>query len=993
LIQDLDDYILTRQDEDMMSTAFYQPHLVRVGDMTYNKCHCPSIQRFGPSLVEADKEHSFIVSLFEWFQKYEISEDDLTRAFVIANEAKSDSNSLNSTSVKSLQSHFKTLPRHLSGVRGLLEWLLFSRPRAVIPLLNALERIADDTHKTPLKFERGSWRSEEVSWRTAPLFECLAKQLPSALERSTEPISKEEWRRIFALYKYIDEPGGLESRLKANDHFERSKGDLSSDFAWMSFDDAVRMRLKLYPREPIPIQVLMGAFEAGVCSEVDLYDQLIFHVAAATSGEQKTGPVTQSAILKFVDHVIAIESGRGDAPAPTTPVVKQVYGLVSLNSIKLLLSKSTDLSRATAFRESGKEQCFAVLLRNATPPTSDNRADYVKELRALKLKPKLLLQLGMLAPQLGNVIEEILQMDGLEDAIWWMHAHTKDNEWDTSKLLRSFWNGNISERTALTPGDLEIGSCDSVWYHTVREKISDSQWKDLDKYAKFASTGTGHARAQLFAKALSGLVSLEELLVRVADKRNLNSLRAIGLVPLGADREADLRQRYMVLQDFLVSSRQFGSARQESEKLATEVALTNLAITAGYRDRLRLIWAMEANEVRDIQLGGAKVVVDSVELSLQFDSLGQPEIVTFKAGKLLADIPAAIKKIEPVKALVARRSALKKQLVRMRSSLEEAMQRSDCFTPKELLVLQEHPGLSPLLQNLVFVSDTGKVGFPSEIMSQIAPSEALRVAHPYDLLQSGRWKEIQEQVFNQERVQPFKQVFRELYILTEEEKSKDSVTRFGGHQLRPAQALAILAKRGWVVRHEEGLTKTFHALSITAVITADEVLYSPADIEGVTLEAVEFRDSRTYQLIKLVDVPSILFSEVMRDVDLVVSVAHSTGIDPEATESTVEMRKSVVEQTCKLLSLSNVTFIPRHVKIKGSLAEYTVNLSSGTVHQSAKGELVIIAVRQPQRGRLFLPFVDDDPRTAEIVSKVILLARDSGIKDPTILSQIVGAEV
>jgi hypothetical protein len=51
---------------------------------------------------------------------------------------------------------------------------------------------------------------------------------------------------------------------------------------------------------------------------------------------------------------------------------------------------------------------------------------------------------------------------------------------------------------------------------------------------------------------------------------------------------------------------------------------------------------------------------------------------------------------------------------------------------------------------------------------------------------------------------------------------------------------------------------------------------------------------------------------------------------------------------------------------------------------------VIVAVRQPQRGRIFLPFVDDDPRTAEIVSKTILLARDEQIKDPTILSQIVG---
>ena len=37
----------------------------------------------------------------------------------------------------------------------------------------------------------------------------------------------------------------------------------------------------------------------------------------------------------------------------------------------------------------------------------------------------------------------------------------------------------------------------------------------------------------------------------------------------------------------------------------------------------------------------------------------------------------------------------------------------------------------------------------------------------------------------------------------------------------------------------------------------------------------------------------------------------------------------------------------------------------------------------------FLPFADDDPKTAEVVSKTILLAKDDEIRDPTILDQIV----
>ena len=48
----------------------------------------------------------------------------------------------------------------------------------------------------------------------------------------------------------------------------------------------------------------------------------------------------------------------------------------------------------------------------------------------------------------------------------------------------------------------------------------------------------------------------------------------------------------------------------------------------------------------------------------------------------------------------------------------------------------------------------------------------------------------------------------------------------------------------------------------------------------------------------------------------------------------------------------------------------------------------IIPVYSQSRGRVFLPFADDDPKTAEIMSKIILLAEETRIKDPEILSRI-----
>jgi hypothetical protein len=57
-------------------------------------------------------------------------------------------------------------------------------------------------------------------------------------------------------------------------------------------------------------------------------------------------------------------------------------------------------------------------------------------------------------------------------------------------------------------------------------------------------------------------------------------------------------------------------------------------------------------------------------------------------------------------------------------------------------------------------------------------------------------------------------------------------------------------------------------------------------------------------------------------------------------------------------------------------------------HRLPGGSLCIVPVHAQHRGRIFLPFADDDPKTAEIVSKVLLLARDGEIKDPLILEQM-----
>ena len=407
---------------------------------------------------------------------------------------------------------------------------------------------------------------------------------------------------------------------------------------------------------------------------------------------------------------------------------------------------------------------------------------------------------------------------------------------------------------------------------------------------------------------------------------------------------------------------------------------------------------MEAKAVEDLADGPIEVVVDGVKVCLGIDPWGEVELSVTKDGKTLSDIPAKLKKSRKIAALRQRKVELKRQASRIRPSLEQFMVRGDEFTGTELCELTEHPLLSPMLTNLVLIGD-GIMGYPvhggkalenhRNEVEAIKATEKLRVAHPHDLLPAAQWYGWQKECFARERIQPFKQVFRELYPLTATEKQEGKQTRrYAGHQVQPRQALALLGQRGWVHHPEEGVRKVFHEAGLVAWLEFQEGFVTPAEIEGLTLENVFFTKRGDGERLKLDQLPPRLFSETMRDLDLVVSVAHRGGVDPEASASTVEMRSTLLLETMRLLKLTNVQVKDRYALIKGELGEYSVHLGSAVTRKMPGEALFLVPVHSQHRGQLFLPFADDDPKTAEVMSKVLLLARDKEIKDPNILDQI-----
>jgi hypothetical protein len=153
------------------------------------------------------------------------------------------------------------------------------------------------------------------------------------------------------------------------------------------------------------------------------------------------------------------------------------------------------------------------------------------------------------------------------------------------------------------------------------------------------------------------------------------------------------------------------------------------------------------------------------------------------------------------------------------------------------------------------------------------------------------------------------------------------------------------------------------------------------------LELVCFHSLKNNELVPIPEIDPVIFSEVMRDIDLIVSVAHVGEVDPEASHSSLQMRGVLARESALLFGLKNVEVKERHILIKGELGDYSIHLGSGMVSKNGR-QLAIIPVHSQHRGRVFLPFVDDDPKSAEIISKMRYLAQDNQIKDPTILTQI-----
>jgi hypothetical protein len=270
--------------------------------------------------------------------------------------------------------------------------------------------------------------------------------------------------------------------------------------------------------------------------------------------------------------------------------------------------------------------------------------------------------------------------------------------------------------------------------------------------------------------------------------------------------------------------------------------------------------------------------------------------------------------------------------------------------------------------------------------------------------------------------QPFKQAHREIYLLTDAERTTAIYSnRFAAHLLRQHQFKALCDQRDWRYQlmgawdsHNtptrlvpgRGLVVEFWVNGVEEAENTRAGIYTL-----VATDQVRFLEGD--DVMALEHVPPLLFSELMRDVDLFVGVA-SVGNDPNWADGgpmgvhqdywlryafgelgqSAKTRAEVLAALLPSLVIADRCELKnRFLVVRGKLRTYKIHLGSANIQMEPNDQYLCIV---PGRGgaenskpaeKLFLPF-EGDMTLSVILSKAFLLADDDKISDPTILRQI-----
>ncbi|GGS93233.1 DUF4132 domain-containing protein [Streptomyces griseoviridis] len=362
----------------------------------------------------------------------------------------------------------------------------------------------------------------------------------------------------------------------------------------------------------------------------------------------------------------------------------------------------------------------------------------------------------------------------------------------------------------------------------------------------------------------------------------------------------------------------------------------------------------------------------------------------------------------------------------------------------------DHPLVGTLARRLLWTVDGTAAGYADGALrtltgTPVTDGTEVALWHPVgaDPAETVAWRDWLER---HGVTQPFKQAHREVYLLTDAERATGTYSnRFAAHVLRQHQFHSLAAVRGWrnklrlcVDDEAPPATRDLPAWGLRAEfwvqgdggeyledttesgsflrLRTDQVRFYPIDAPENSAHCsggayrMWLRDGRDpVDPLPLDAVPPLVLSEVLRDVDLFVGVA-SVGNDPtwqdggpggrfreywtsygfgELNQS-ARTRRELLERLIPRLAIAGRCRLEgRFLHVKGERHTYRIHLGSGNILRSPDDRYLCIVPRSGAgpAGTGYLPF-EGDRTLAVILSKALMLADDTSITDPTVLSQL-----
>ncbi|UOQ55388.1 DUF4132 domain-containing protein [Hymenobacter cellulosivorans] len=469
------------------------------------------------------------------------------------------------------------------------------------------------------------------------------------------------------------------------------------------------------------------------------------------------------------------------------------------------------------------------------------------------------------------------------------------------------------------------------------------------------------------------------------------------------------------------------------------------ALIQGYLEKAALELGVTPAEIEDMAVptlgltqGRAEYHYGDYQARLQLVE-GKAEVQWHKDGKELKSVPAALKKTH-----AAELKELKETQTQVQQNLTAQRERLDrSFVEGRRLPLAwfqqyyfEHELLSYLVRPLIWRfhhpdgSHTDALWLDeawhnAQGQPVAAPGAETQVQlwHPVlvSMTEVLAWRQLLDA---RQLRQPLKQAYRELYLLTPpEERTGTYSNRMAAHILRQHQFNSLTKLRGWRYRlmgaYDKGYESDSATLELPAYglqaqfwvseVNADDAWNDAGIWNYVSTDQVRFVTG--HGTVPLPEVPPLVFSEVMRDVDLFVGVA-SVGNDPQWRDNgglpayrnywesysfgelgeVAKNRKLALERLVPRMKIGKVSEIQdRFLVVRGKLRTYKIHLGSGNILMEPNDQYLCIvpdrSAKAPSAADVFLPF-EGDAVLSIILSKALLLMDDDKITDETINRQI-----